>query len=242
MSHLPSSKHLLKQHFTSIAVTLGLGLTGLSASTISWADAEISVPESVIVLAIDGQETGNTGFFSKKHTTYTLPAGEHTLTARYDRLFELNTSDDHDIVRSNGVTIKVVLSDQQAYTLGWQPEPQTHEEAIAFAKQPTLIVTAAGGNIIASQKGAAAPKASFLSHLINDTTSLVAANRATTTDSNTINNSSTTNNQTVNNTAQPTQPIQSTTALQQLQSAWERASSEEKKQFSLWINQQVTYK
>ncbi len=199
-----STKHPFKQNFAQITLTLGLSIAGLSASTLLWANAEISVPENVIVLAIDGQETGNTGFFTKKHTTYSLPAGEHTITGRYDGVFG------DDVIRSNGVMIKAALEDQQAYTLGWLPEPQTEDDATAFAKQPTLIIKAAGGKVVASQQGAIAPTHSIIGTVITGIGQLAGNN------------------------------AQQVTPLQQLQSSWQQATPEQQKQFKQWLDQQTS--
>ncbi|MDE2420250.1 MAG: DUF2057 family protein [Gammaproteobacteria bacterium] len=202
MLFLQSPKYPLKRSLAQIILAFGLGFTGLSASTLLWANAEISIPENVIVLAIDGQETGNTGFFTKKHTTYSLPAGEHTLTGRYDGVFG------DDIVKSSGVTIKTSLADQQVYTLGWLPEPQTEDDATKFVKQPTLIITAADGKVVASQQGAIAPSHSIIEKVITGIGQLTG------------------------NDAQQVTP------LQQLQSSWQQATAEQRKQFREWIKQQ----
>jgi uncharacterized protein YccT (UPF0319 family) len=211
MLFLPSPKHPLKQNFTGIAVALSLGLAGLSTSTLLWADAKVAVPENVIVLAIDGQETGNSGFFAKKLTTYKLPAGEHTITARYDGVFAVTNSDNDDIVRSNGVTIRATLTDKQVYNLGWQPEPKTHEDALEFIKQPTLVIRAASGNIVASQLGAVAPTTSLIGGVIHG----------------------------IDRIASSIVPTSSITPLQQLQTTWQQANSEQKEQFRIWINQKA---
>ena len=173
----------------------------------SWAAAEISVPENVIVLGVDGQETGNSGLFARKHSSFQLPAGEHTIMARYDRLFQIN-GDDFDVVRSKGVTIKVVLADQK-YLLGWQPEPTTHEEALAFVKQPTLAISA-NGQVVASQQGAVMQNTSLFGGVMQGI-----------------------NHLTSNNIEPQVSPLDA------LKSQWTKASAEDKKLFQLWIQQQV---
>ena len=189
-----------------------LGLMACSTGMINtaWAAAEISVPESVIVLGVDGQETGNTGLFSRKNTSFQLPAGEHTIMARYDRLFDIN-GDDFDVVRSKGVTIKAVLSDQQTYILGWQPEPTTREEALAFVKQPTLKISTTKGQVVASQQGAVMQSTSLLGGVMQGINHLTS------------------------NGIEP--QIQ---ALDALKSQWLKASAEDKQQFQLWIQRQTT--
>ncbi len=203
------SSRFSSKSLTSYLFTLSLGVMGCVSTSVTWADAEISVPENVIVLGIDGQETGNTGFFSTKHSTLRLSAGEHTITARYDRLFP--QGDDHDIVRSKGVTIRTVLADQQVYTLGWQPEPDTHEEALAFAKQPTLIIKAANGQVVASQKGLKMQSTSVIASVMQGVSNL-----------------------TTNSGTNPT------TTLDRLQTLWDQATTEQRKQFKTWIDQQAS--
>lgn len=160
-------KYQSNKHSSLMMTALSLGIFAFTSS--AQANTVISAPENVIILAINGKATGSTGLFSKKKTNYTLPAGEHTFTARYDRLFKSETSDDYDIVRSSGVTIKATLLDQKSYTLGWQPEPKTRTEALTFAKQPTLTITESDGTLIATQQGAVQTSRSFIENLINRT-------------------------------------------------------------------------
>jgi len=119
---------------------------------LAWADATITVPENVIVLGVDGQETGNTGLFAQRKTVYHLAPGEHAITARYDRVFSLSTGDD-DIVRSSGVTIRAVFADQTNYKLDWKNAPDDHEAAVEYAHRPILMVTDEGGKPLAAQQG-----------------------------------------------------------------------------------------
>lgn len=191
-----------------------LAMVGVLTSSIvmintSWAAAEISVPENVIVLGIDGQETGNSGLFTRRHTSFQLPAGEHTIMARYDRLFQIN-ADDFDVVRSKGVTIKVVLADQQTYVLGWQPEPTSREEALTFVKQPTLKISTASGQVIATQQGAVQQSTSLFGGVMQGINHLTSGG--------------------MEPQVQP---------LDALKSQWTKASAEEKKQFQLWMQQQA---
>jgi len=190
-----------------LASVLAVGLVAFTTSAVVWADAEVSVPENVVVLGIDGQETGNTGLFSKKHTTIKLAAGEHTITARYDRLFP-TSGGDYDIVRSKGVTVRATFADQQTYTLGWQAEPDDHDAAVTFAKQPTLLVKAAGGQVIASQKGLLTKSPTLLSTVIQGYSNLTTSDEG------------------------------KTDALQHLQSLWGQATTEQRKQFKQWLAQQ----
>ncbi len=169
-----ASMRATQQKLSNGVAAFALGLVAVTTASVAWADAEVSVPESVVVLGIDGQETGNTGLFSKKHTTIRLPAGEHTITARYDRLFQLN-ADDHDVVRSKGVTVRAVFADQQNYVLGWQPEPDDHDAAIAFAKQPTLVIKT-GGQVVASQKGILTQSPSLISAVMQGYSNLTTSN------------------------------------------------------------------
>ncbi len=176
----------------------------------SWAAAEVTFPENVIVLGIDGQETGSTGLFTRKKSSFQLPAGEHTIMARYDRLFQIN-GDDFDVVRSKGVTIKVVLADQQTYVLGWQPEPTSREEALEFVKRPTLKISTTSGQVVASQQGAVQQNTSLFGGVMQGI-----------------------NHLTSNNIEPQMQPLDA------LKSQWAKASPEDKKQFQIWIQQQAT--
>lgn len=202
-----ASMRRAQQKLSRSVLALTLGLVASTTTAIAWADAEVSVPESVVVLGIDGQETGNTGLFSKKHTTIKLPAGEHTITARYDRLFQLN-ADDHDVVRSKGVTVRAVFADQQSYALAWQGEPDEHDAAVSFAKQPTLLVKALDGRVVASQKGALTQSTSLMSAVMQGYSNLTTSNEG------------------------------KTDALQHLQTLWGQATTEQRKQFKQWLAKQ----
>jgi len=203
----PASMRAAHQKAFGLTSIFTVGLIALTTSAAVWADAVISVPENVVVLGIDGQETGNTGLFSTKHTTIKLAAGEHTITARYDRLFPASGGD-YDIVRSKGVTVRAIFADQQTYTLGWQAEPDDHDAAVTFAKQPTLLVKAAGGQVVASQKGLLTQSPSLLSSVIQGYNTLTTSDEG------------------------------KTDALQHLQTLWGQATTEQRKQFKQWLAQQ----
>lgn len=192
----------------SLFFACGVVASCTAAINTSWAAAEISFPENVIVLGVDGQETGNTGLFARKKSSFQLPAGEHTIMARYDRLFQIN-GDDFDVVRSKGVTIKVVLADQQSYVLGWLPEPTSREEALAFVKQPTLKISTTNGQVVASQQGAVLVNTSLLGGVMQGINHLTSSG--------------------VETQIQP---------LDALKSQWSKASAEDQKQFMRWIQQQ----
>lgn len=174
----------------------------------SWAAAEITFPENVIVLGVDGQETGNSGLFARKKSSFQLPAGEHTIMARYDRLFQIN-GDDFDVVRSKGVTIKVVLADQN-YVLGWQPEPASLEEAREFVKRPTLKISTSTGQVVATQQGAVQQNTSLFGGVMQGINHLTSGG--------------------IETQIQP---------LDALKSEWSKASDEDKKHFKIWIQQQA---
>lgn len=157
MQHLYAQKHVFNIHIKKLSFVVALGFAGLVSTTSSWADAKLSVPETMVIQSIDGQEAGNLGSFARKHRIYTLSKGEHVITARYDQLFRMNNYDGDDIVKSNGVTIKATLTDNQSYKLGWSKEPETLDEAKAFVKRPTLVLQTDSGVVITEQKGAITP-------------------------------------------------------------------------------------
>ncbi len=136
-------------------------VAAMTTAGLAWADATITVPENVIVLGVDGQETGNTGLFAQRKTVYHVAPGEHAITARYDRVFSLSSGDD-DIVRSAGVTIRAVFADQTNYKLDWKNAPDEHEAAVKYAHRPTLMVTDEHGKPLAAQQGIARQSTSLL--------------------------------------------------------------------------------
>ncbi|VEG13152.1 DUF2057 family protein [Moraxella cuniculi] len=128
----------------TIASVLGIAL----ASNIAIAKVELQVDDNIKVTAINGQEIRH-GLLQPLQKTFSLEAGRHVITARYDRLFDISNSD-HDYLKSDNITISADLADNQQYQLIMPNQPNNYNAAKEYAKAPTLAI-AHNGNIIAQE-------------------------------------------------------------------------------------------
>lgn len=131
-------------------MTIGTLLIGASSfSTLSQAEVTLLVDDYIKVTAINGQELQQSAFqpLTKK---FTLQPGQHAITAKYDRLYNL-PRDEHDYLRSGNVSVIAQLADNQTYRLTMPSQPEEYKAAREYAKQPTLAVQQ-NNTIIASQQ------------------------------------------------------------------------------------------
>lgn len=135
----------MKRTFFAIA-TLGL------FSTLGHAAVTLNVDEHIKVTAINGQAISQSPF-KPLQRTFTLEAGQHVITARYDRLYHLNNHD-HDYLRSGDVTVSAAMQDNQSYRLAMLDAPEQYRDAKEYAKAPTLAVIA-GNDVIAKNTSTA---------------------------------------------------------------------------------------
>lgn len=144
---MKSNASLLKK------LTIGTLLVGAtSIPMLSQAAVTLLIDDHIKVTAINGQEVQQSAFqpLTKK---FTLQPGQHAITAKYDRLYRLN-SDEHDYLRSGNVSVAAELADNQTYRLTMPNQPEEYEAAREYAKQPTLAVQQ-NNTIIASQQSMA---------------------------------------------------------------------------------------
>lgn len=106
------------------------------------ADATLQSADFVKITSIDGQSI-NQGLLQKQQNQFALPAGKHTITARYDRLYHINRNN-HDYLRSKDVVLEADFADNMHYTLRWHNMPTRYDEAKTYAKQPILLLTQNG--------------------------------------------------------------------------------------------------
>ena len=130
----------------SVAAVL---LSGASVSALSHADATLFVDDHIKVTAINGQELKQS-IFQSSPKKFNLKPGQHVVTAKYDRLYNLG-HDDHDYLRSGNISVAAELMDNQTYRLTMPNQPEAYEAAKEYAEQPTLAVQQ-GNTIIASQQ------------------------------------------------------------------------------------------
>ena len=110
----------------------------MSASIQANAASTISVPEEIVVLAINDSKVKSSLF--KKKNEYQVEAGELNLLVRYQEYFE-NGIQQHDIIKSDVVQINIPhLEDAQRYTLKLLNAPKDHDDAKKFAQQPSIAL------------------------------------------------------------------------------------------------------
>lgn len=124
-------------------------LLALTLSMPTLAQVQLLVDENIKVTAINGKEVKH-GALQPLRREFSLDAGRHVISARYDRLFDL-TRGEHDYVKSGNVTVTADLADNQTYHLTMPNQPNTHKEAKEYAKSPTLAITQ-NNNIITQEK------------------------------------------------------------------------------------------
>lgn len=117
-------------------------------STTAFADVTLKVDENIKVTAINGQEIRH-NLLQPLKRDFTLQAGRHVITARYDRLFDL-TSGSHDYLKSGNITVTADLADNQSYQLVMPNQPNNYHSAKEYAKSPSLAITL-NGNVIAQE-------------------------------------------------------------------------------------------
>lgn len=127
--------------------TLAIALLAI-ISTTAYADVTLKVDENIKVTAINGQEIRH-NLLQPLKRDFTLQAGRHVITARYDRLFDL-TSGSHDYLKSGNITVTADLADNQSYQLVMPNQPNNYHSAKEYAKSPSLAITL-NGNVIAQE-------------------------------------------------------------------------------------------
>ncbi|AWY20365.1 DUF2057 domain-containing protein [Moraxella bovis] len=124
-------------------------LLALALATPAFAEVRLNVDEHIKVTAINGQEIKH-GALQPLKREFTLDAGRHVITARYDRLFDLPRGE-HDYLKSGNVTITADLADNQTYQLVMPNQPSNYRDAKEYAKAPTLAISQ-NGKVLASEQ------------------------------------------------------------------------------------------
>lgn len=133
-----------------------------SVSMLSQAAVTLLVDDHIKVTAINGQEVQQSVFqpLTKK---FTLEPGQHAITAKYDRLYNL-PRDEHDYLRSGNVSVTAELADNQTYRLTMPGQPEEYKAAKEYAKRPTLAVQQ-NNTVLASQQAMAGNQGGLFSGL-----------------------------------------------------------------------------
>lgn len=133
-----------------------------SVSMLTHAAVTLLVDDHIKVTAINGQEIQQSPFQPLKKS-FTLEPGQHAITAKYDRLYNLRR-DEHDYLRSGNVSVTAELKDNQTYRLTMPNQPEKYEAAKEYAKRPTLAVQQ-NNTILASQQALEGSQGGLLSGL-----------------------------------------------------------------------------
>ncbi len=140
---------------TSLFKKISIGtvlVTAGSVSMIAQAEVTLLVDDNIKVTAINGQEVSQSPF-QPLIQSFTLQPGQHAITAKYDRLYNL-PRDEHDYLRSGNISVVATMSDNQTYRLTMPNQPEDYSAAKKYAEQPTLAVQQ-NNTVIASQQSMA---------------------------------------------------------------------------------------
>ncbi|OTG65144.1 YccT family protein [Acinetobacter silvestris] len=132
---------------------LSVAALSLMMSSSIFAAVTLSVPEEIVMLAVNDQEI-NAGFLRNHKNDYKVDAGNISLSVRYQQYFE-HLNGEHDILKSGVVTIEAPnLQDGQAYTLALVNPPKSFDAAKAYAVQPTIAIYDKNNQLLVQQMGA----------------------------------------------------------------------------------------
>ena len=213
-------------------------ITAGSVSMLSHGAVTLLVDDHIKVTAINGQEIQQSAF-QPLMKSFTLEPGQHAITAKYDRLYNL-TRDEHDYLRSGNVSVTAELADNQTYRLTMPNQPEKYAAAKEYAKRPTLAVQQ-NNTIVASQQSLGGDQGGLLSGLgktlggvfggaddaeLQNQRAIAALGQPTT---------STVNTGAVTTVSQTTSAAASTNTLDQFMQIWLQATPAEREKMRQWI-------
>lgn len=214
----------------------------LAVSVPVLAEVTLNVGDYTVVTAINGQEVKN-GLFAKPERQFTLQPGRHVITAKYNRLYDVN-HDKHDVLRSSNVSISVELADNQSYTLIMANQPERYEDAKDYAEKPNLAVVQ-GTKTIASQTSTVSGGSSIFAGLGSALGGVFGGSKAIESNQQAIsalgNNSKTAVSSTAvvpalsTPTANSTPSVSADNTLDQFMQLWLKASPAEREKIRQWI-------
>lgn len=215
-----------------MALRLGAAAVALLLSGSVFSAVTITVPEEIVVLAVNGQEVSS-GLLRQK-STYKVDSGQSAISVRYQDYFE-HLNGEHDIVKSGVVTITTPeLKDNASYRLALVGSPKSFENAKKFAEQPTVALFDSNNNMLVQQTGAnneAKPwfSTGFLSKVVDLTDNQTPKNQPAPVYAKVENNVSTPTTRT--NTEVST-TVGNEKALIEL---WQKSSKAERQKFMTWL-------
>lgn len=217
-------------HTKTNSKTLLMGICGfiLFSPTVQ-AAVTLQVDDHIKVTAIDG-ETVNTGMFKRIKKSFTLPAGTHSITAKYDRLYDLR-HDEHDYLRSHELTISNNFTDNTTYQLVMPNQPDDYRSAKKYVQSPSLAIML-GNTVVVQTKQSAHGNDGFLTNLFG-----VNTGKGKQTSEQTTNQAKQmAPQQTASSTTDATLPT-SPSRLDQFMQLWLQATSEERDKIRSWVAQ-----
>lgn len=218
-------------------------LSASSVSILSQAAVTLLVDDNIKVTAINGQEIQQSAF-QPLTKTFTLQPGQHAITAKYDRLYNL-PRDEHDYLRSGNVSVTAELADNQTYRLTMPNQPEEYAAAKKYAERPTLALQQSN-TVIASQQSVGGDKGGLFSGLgralggvfggggdaeLQNQRAIAALGQPATTTQGNINTG------TVATTNQTTSIGSSANTLDQFMQLWLTATPAEREKMRQWIQQ-----
>ncbi len=200
-------------------------LLALILSVPALAEVRLTVDDNIKVTAINGQEIKH-GALQPLKREFKLDAGRHVITARYDRLFDLNRGT-HDYLKSGNVTVIADLADNQTYQLIMPNQPNNYKDAKEYAKAPTLAISQNGQILVSEQT--VENRTGILSSLGDSIDGLFGRNDATQANQKTIASLN-------QNTAQPaTTMVTPKDNLDGFMQLWLNATPEEREKIRQWV-------
>ncbi|WP_019673681.1 DUF2057 family protein [Psychrobacter lutiphocae] len=152
------------QHKHTAVKLIALGVLGISSITLAHADVTLQVDDHIKVTAINGK-TVNSSPFQPIKSNFALQPGQHVITAKYERLYDIRR-DEHDYLRSANITVTADMKDNQTYRLTMPGQPEKYEEAKRYAKAPTLAIMQ-GNTVLAQASGGSADEGGLFSSISN---------------------------------------------------------------------------
>lgn len=125
-----------------------LALIGVALSMPAFAEVKLLVDDNIKVTAINGEVITH-GLFASAKREFILADGQHIITARYEKLFDVGRND-HDVLRSKEITVTASLVDNQTYRLTMPNQPNRYQDAKEYIKTPSLTIVQ--GNKVVSEQ------------------------------------------------------------------------------------------
>lgn len=123
-------------------------LIGMTLSMPAFAQVKLLVDDHIKVTAINGESITH-GLFTPIKQEFDLADGQHIISVRYERLFDINKND-HDILRSGEVTLSATLTDNGVYRLVMPNQPKRYQEAKEYIKSPSFAIVQ-GEQVVSKQ-------------------------------------------------------------------------------------------